>query len=73
MKSEGIAPAFLTSAVYGGEYTSRLFCFTPGKQPPVSIVLEAEWVPEPVWALERRENVLAPGGDRAPTPPSVNP
>jgi len=30
-----------------------------GKNPPVHIQMEAVWVPEPVWSLLRRENVLA--------------
>jgi hypothetical protein len=29
------------------------------KNSPVHIQMEAEWVPEPVWSLWRRENVLA--------------
>jgi hypothetical protein len=29
----------------------------PGKQPPIPIVYEAGWDPEPVWTLWRRKNV----------------
>jgi len=40
--------AFLSSALDSGEW-SRLIPgrFTPGKEPPVPTVREAEWAPEP--------------------------
>jgi hypothetical protein len=39
-----IAPPFLTSALYGGEWlASRLGPLTPGKEPPVPIGQEAVW------------------------------
>jgi hypothetical protein len=35
---------------------------------PVSIVKEAEWVPDQVWALCRREISLAPARNQTPIP-----
>jgi hypothetical protein len=42
--------AFLTSALYGGEWPAS--CpghFTPRRKIPVSITQEVGWYPEPVW------------------------
>jgi hypothetical protein len=40
---------FLSSALAGGQWSdSRLFRFTPGKEPPVPIGWEDRWAPEPV-------------------------
>jgi hypothetical protein len=36
----------------------------PGKGPPVPIVQEAGWVPEPVWTQRLQEKSLASAGDR---------
>jgi hypothetical protein len=36
----------------------------PGKGPPVPIVQEAGWAPEPVWALRLEEKSFAPAGDQ---------
>jgi hypothetical protein len=36
----------------------------PGKGPPVRIVQEAGWAPEPVWTQRLEEKSFAPGGDR---------
>jgi hypothetical protein len=36
---------------------------TPGKGPPVPIVQEAGWAPEPVWTQRVEENSSAPAGD----------
>jgi hypothetical protein len=43
--------SYSTSALDGGEWSaSRLGrALAPGKGPPVSIVQEAGWAPEPVW------------------------
>jgi hypothetical protein len=38
----------------------------PGKGPPVPIVQEAGWAPEPVWTQRLEENSFAPAGDRTP-------
>jgi hypothetical protein len=45
-----------TSALVGGEWSAaRPYCFTPGKEPPVSSGYEAGWASEPVWtAVEKR-------------------
>jgi hypothetical protein len=34
-----------------------------GEQPPVPIVEEVGWVPEPDWTLQRRDKHLAPAGN----------
>jgi hypothetical protein len=39
--------SFLTSALNGGEWSRPRF--SPGKGPPVPIVQEVGWAPEPVW------------------------
>jgi hypothetical protein len=38
----------------------------PRKGPPVPIVQEAEWAPEPVWTQAREKKSSAPAGDRTP-------
>jgi hypothetical protein len=38
----------------------------PGKEPPVPIVYEAGWAPEPVWTLRSGEKSLAPAGNQIP-------
>jgi hypothetical protein len=46
---------FLTSALAGGEWSaSRPGSFTPRKEPPVPIVQEVGWTPEPVWTTWKR-------------------
>jgi hypothetical protein len=47
----------MTSALDGGEWSaSRPGCaLLPGKGPPVPIVQEAEWAPEPVWTKKLQE------------------
>jgi hypothetical protein len=35
-----------------------------GKDPPVPIVQEAGWAPEPVWTQRLEEKSFAPAGDR---------
>jgi hypothetical protein len=48
---------FLTSAQEGGEWSASRpgRALPPGKEPPVPIVQEAGWDPEPVWT-QRLEN-----------------
>jgi hypothetical protein len=54
--------SFSTSALNGGEWSvSRPgSALAPGKAPPVSIVQEAGWAPEPVWTerLEEKSSCL---------------
>jgi hypothetical protein len=45
----------------------------PGKGPPVPIVQEAEWAPEPVWTQRLEEKSFAPAGDLNPDRPVVQP
>jgi hypothetical protein len=47
--------------------------FTPGKGPPVPIVQEAGWVPEPVWTQRLKEKSFVPAGDRIPIARSSSP
>jgi hypothetical protein len=60
--------SFSTSALDGGEWSaSRLGrALPPGKEPPVPIVQEAGWDPEPVWTQRLEEKSSAPAGDRTP-------
>jgi hypothetical protein len=39
---------------------------TPGKQPPIAIVLKARCTTEPAWTLRRIQKSLAPAVDRTP-------
>jgi hypothetical protein len=64
--------SFTTLALDGGEW-SALQRFTPGKGPPVPIVQEAGWAPEPIWTQMLGEKSFASAGDRtllaqAPSP-----
>jgi hypothetical protein len=45
----------------------------PGKGPPVPIVQEAGWAPEPVWKQRIEEISFAPAEDRTPIARSSNP
>jgi hypothetical protein len=64
----GIAPNFLTPALEGGEWSASHpgRALPPGKEPPVPIVQEAGWAPEPVWTQRVEENSSASVGDRTP-------
>jgi hypothetical protein len=42
--------------------------YARGKDPPVPIVQEAGWAPEPVWAKRLEEKSFAPAGDRTRSP-----
>jgi hypothetical protein len=43
----------------------------PRKGPPVPIVQEAGWAPEPVWTQRLEEKSFAPAGDRTPIAQSI--
>jgi hypothetical protein len=59
MRSGGIAPQFLTSAVDGGERLAPRFCpFTPGETVPGTHLIGGGWTPEPVWTQCRREKLI---------------
>jgi hypothetical protein len=45
----------------------------PGKGPPVPIVQEAGWAPEPVWIQRIEEKSFARAGDRTPIALSSSP
>jgi hypothetical protein len=57
--------SYSTSALDGGEWSaSRLGrALPPEKGPPVPIVQEAGWAPEPVWTKRLEEKSFAPAGD----------
>jgi hypothetical protein len=58
--------SFTTSALDGGEWSAPRpgRALPPGKGPPVPIVQEAGWAPEPVWTQRLQEISSAPAGDR---------
>jgi hypothetical protein len=43
--------------------------YPQGKEPPVPIVQEAGWAPEPVWTQRLEEKSSAPAGDRTSITP----
>jgi hypothetical protein len=45
----------------------------PEKRPPVPIVQEAGWAPEPVWTQRIQEKSFDPAGDRTPIARSSSP
>jgi hypothetical protein len=49
--------SFMTSALDGGEWSASRpgRALVPGKGPPVHIVQEAGWAPEPVWKQRIQE------------------
>jgi hypothetical protein len=65
--------SFLTSAPEGGEWSASRpgRPLPPGKEPPVPIVQEAGWAPEPVWTQRLEERSSASVGDRTPAVQSV--
>jgi hypothetical protein len=58
--------SFLTSAQDRGEWSASRpgRALPPGKGPPVPIVQEAGWAPEPVWTQRLEEKSFATAGDR---------
>jgi hypothetical protein len=67
--------SFLTSALDGGEWSASRpgRALHPGKGPPVRIVQEAGWAPEPVWTQRLEEKSFATAGDRTPVSRSSSP
>jgi hypothetical protein len=65
--------SYLISALDGGEWSASRpgRAVPPGKGPPVPIVQEAGWAPEPVWTQRREEKSSASVGDRTPVVQSV--
>jgi hypothetical protein len=62
--------SFTTSALDGGEWSAS----RPGRAlPPVPIVQEAGWAPEPVWTQRLEEKLFAPAEDRTPVARSSSP
>jgi hypothetical protein len=61
--------SFLTSALEGCEWSASRpgHALPPGKEPPVPIVQEAGWAPEPVWTQRQEEKSSASVGDLIPT------
>jgi hypothetical protein len=60
--------SLLISALDGGEWSGSCpgCALHPAKGPPVPIVQEAGWTPEPVWTQRLEENSLASAGNRTP-------
>jgi hypothetical protein len=58
--------SFSTSALDGSEWSASRpgRALVPEKGPPVPIVQEAGWAPEPVWTQRLEEKSFAPAGDR---------
>jgi hypothetical protein len=65
--------SFLTSVLEGGEWSASRpgRALPPGKEPPVGIVQEVGWAPEPVWTQRLEEKSSASVGDRTPAVHSV--
>jgi hypothetical protein len=72
---ESIAYSFTTSALDGCEWSaSRPGRALPQKKgPPVPIVQEAGWAPEPVWTQRLEEKSSDPAGDRTSIARSSSP
>jgi hypothetical protein len=67
--------SFTTSALDGGEWSASRpsRALPPENRPPVPIVQEAGWAPEPVWTQRLEEKSFAPAGDRTPIARSSSP
>jgi hypothetical protein len=63
-----IAPAHFWPRHYGSEWSASRpgRALHPGKGPPLPIVQEAGWAPEPVWPQRLEEKSFAPAGDGTP-------
>jgi hypothetical protein len=64
-----------TTTLDGGEWSASRpgRALAPGQGPPVPIVQEAGWTPEPVWPPRIEEKSFAPAGDRTPIARSSSP
>jgi hypothetical protein len=72
----GIAPTHSRPRHYmevSGQRHAAAAFLPPGKGPPVPIVQEAGWAPEPVWTQRLEETPFAPAGDRTPIARSSSP
>jgi hypothetical protein len=56
-----------------GQLHAPAALFAPGKGPPVPIVQETGWAPEPVWTQRLEEKSFAPAEDRTPFARSSSP
>jgi hypothetical protein len=67
--------SFTTSALDGDEWSASLpgRALPPEKGPPVPIVQEAGWTPEPVWTQRLEEKSFAAAGDRTSIARSSSP
>jgi hypothetical protein len=65
-------PEYLTD---GGEWSALRpgRALDPGKGPPIPIVQEAGWAPEPAWTQRLDEKPLASAGDRTSIARSSSP
>jgi hypothetical protein len=65
--------SFLTAALDGGEWSASRpsRALPPEKGPPVHILQEAGWAPEPVWTQRLQDKSSVPVGDRTPVVQSV--
>jgi hypothetical protein len=74
VKSKAV-PLQAMEALDGGEWSASRpgRALPPGKEPPVPIVQEAGWAPEPVWTQRIEEKPFAPAGDRTPIARSSSP
>jgi hypothetical protein len=66
--------SFLTSALEGSEWSASRpgRALPPGKEPPVPMVQEAGWAPEPVWTQRLEGKPSASVEDRTPAVQSVS-
>jgi hypothetical protein len=67
--------SFTTSALDRGEWSASRpgRALPPGKGPPVPIVQEAGWAPEPVWTQEATGKILCPCRGSNPARPVLQP
>jgi hypothetical protein len=62
--SYSLTTSALDEGVWSASRSGR--ALPPGKGPPVPIVQEAGWAPEPVWTQRLQEKSFAFAGDRTP-------